>query len=302
MLSLNFLYTKAKLSLFFHNKSKNLSASSKKAPVFNKKYEKSPNSMIFFNNINVLKKNLIYTATKMSKGYGMTHVGYKRDSNQDALLLDEDLNLYAVADGMGGHSGGEIASALAIEALHNFLKEATKEENLAPDKLLIEAFHEANSQVFNKSHENNMELIGMGTTLVVCMVWKSKAFFGNVGDSRAYLFRDPYLWRITEDHSLINSQLKKGLIEQEQAPFLVNSNVITRSIGFFPDIQVDIFQRDLMPGDLFLLCSDGLNEIADQEICKLAKNYSPSVLPKQCINKVLDGEGKDNISVVVVDP
>ena len=85
-------------------------------------------------------------------------------------------------------------------------------------------------------------------------------------------------------------------------PFLVHSNVITRSIGFFEDIQVDLFQKDLMPGDLFLLCSDGLNEISDQEICELIKDYSPEALPKQCINKVLDGEGNDNISVVVVAP
>lgn len=238
----------------------------------------------------------------MAKGYSMTHVGHKRKTNQDSLLVDEDLNLYAVADGMGGHIGGEVASALAIETLHNFLKEAVQHTNFSPDISLVDAFQTANTHVFNKSQENNMELIGMGTTLVVCMVWKNKAFFGNVGDSRAYLFRNPYLWRITEDHSVLNNQLKKGLIEQEQTPFLVNSNVITRSVGFFPDIQVDLFQKELMPGDLFLLCSDGLNEIPDQEICQLAQNYSPEALPKQCINKVLDGEGNDNISVVVVAP
>ena len=232
----------------------------------------------------------------------MTHVGHKRSINQDSFLIDEDLNLYAVADGMGGHSGGEVASALAVETLQNFLKEAIDKTNFSPDNHLVEAFKEANFQVFNKSQENDKELIGMGTTLVVCMVWKNKIFFGNVGDSRAYLFREPYLWRVTEDHSVVNNQLKRGLIEQEQMPFLVNSNVITRSIGFFEDTQVDIFQKDLMPGDLFLLCSDGLNEISDQEICELAKNYSPEALPKQCINKVLDGEGNDNISVVVVAP
>ena len=237
-----------------------------------------------------------------AKGYGITHVGHKRTNNQDTLLVDEDLNLYAVADGMGGHNGGEVASALAIKTLQNFLKESLKQTNFSPDIYLVEAFQEANSCVFNKSQDNDKELIGMGTTLVVCMVWENKAFFGNVGDSRAYLFREPYLWRITEDHSVVNSQLKKGLIEQEQTPFLVNSNVITRSIGFFPEIQVDLFQRDLRPEDLFLLCSDGLNEISDQKICELAKSYSPETLPKQCINTVLDGAGNDNISVIVVDP
>ena len=236
----------------------------------------------------------------MSKAYSMTHVGHKRKNNQDSLLVDEELQLYAVADGMGGHKGGEIASSVSIEALHEYLKSVFKKEDFSPEKYLVPAFHSANKRVFEKSQESNKELIGMGTTLVVCMIWKDKAFFGNVGDSRAYLFREPYLWRITEDHSIINNQLKNGLIEQEQMPFLMNSNVITRSIGFFPDIQVDLFQKNLMPKDQFLLCSDGLNEISDEEICELSKNYAPFALPKQCVDKVLDGEGNDNITVVVV--
>lgn len=255
----------------------------------------------FFKNLSE-KPFILYHYFMASKGYSMTHIGHKRKNNQDSLLVDEDLSLYAVADGMGGHSGGEVASSLAIKVLHDFLKEAFSQPNFSPDAFMTEAFQEANTQVFQKSQEHDKKLTGMGTTLVVCMIWKNKAFFGNVGDSRAYLFRDPYLWRITEDHSVINSQLKKGLIEQEQAPFLMSSNVITRSIGFFPEIQVDLFQRDLRPEDLFLLCSDGLNEISDHEICKLAQNYSPEALPKQCINKVLDTEGNDNISVIVISP
>ena len=238
----------------------------------------------------------------MAKGYSITHMGHKRKNNQDSLLVDEELQLYAIADGMGGHKGGEIASSISIKALHSYLKSAVKEEDFSPDKYLIPAFQVTNSQVFQKSQENNKELLGMGTTLVACMIWKDKAFFGNVGDSRAYLFRDSYLWRITEDHSIINNQLKSGLIDQEQIPFLVSSNVITRSIGFFPEIQVDLFQKDLMAKDQFLLCSDGLNEISDEEVCELSKNYAPSALPQQCVNKVLDGEGNDNVTVIVVAP
>ena len=238
----------------------------------------------------------------MAKGYSMTHTGHKRKNNQDSLLVDEELQLYAVADGMGGHKGGEIASSICIKALHDYLKSAFKEKDFSPEKYLIPAFQSANTKVFAKSQENNKELIGMGTTLVACMIWENNAFFGNVGDSRAYLYRDSYLWRITEDHSIINNQLKNGLIEQEQMPFLLNSNVITRSIGFFPDIQVDLFQKSLMAKDQFLLCSDGLNEISDEDIYELSKDYAPSALPKQCINKVLDGEGNDNITVVVVSP
>ena len=237
----------------------------------------------------------------MAKGYGLSHVG-GRQNNQDSILVNENLHLYAVADGMGGHNGGEVASALAIEKLDAFLGEAIKQDSFSPDPYLIEAFQEANTQVFTKSQEDEKRFSGMGTTLVVCMLWNNKAFFGNVGDSRAYLFREPYLWRITEDHSVVNNQLKKGLIDEEQSPFLMHANVITRSIGFFNDIQVDLFQRDILPGDLFLLCSDGLNDISDQEICELAKNYSPKSLPQQCINKVLDERASDNISVIVIEP
>ena len=240
-------------------------------------------------------------AGSMAKGYSLSHVG-GRQNNQDSILVNEALNLYAVADGMGGHNGGEVASALAIEKLETFLKEAVQQDSFSPDPYLIEAFQEANAQVFAKSQEDEKKFAGMGTTLVVGMIWNNKAFFGNVGDSRAYLFRDPYLWRITEDHSVVNNQLKKGLIDKEQQPFLMHANVITRSIGFFNEIQVDLFQRDIFPGDLFLLCSDGLNEISDQKICELAKNYAPSALPQQCINKALDEKASDNISVVVIEP
>ena len=238
----------------------------------------------------------------MPKGYSISHIGNKRKNNQDSLLSDDGLSLYAVADGMGGHNGGEVASALAIETLQDTVKKAIKQPHFYPERSLPEAFQTANIKVFTKAGENEKELTGMGTTLVACMIWDRKAFFGNVGDSRAYLFRENNLWRITEDHSIINSQIKGGLIDREQAPFLMGSNVITRSIGFFPEIQVDMFQRDLKPEDLFLLCSDGLNEISDKEICELAQTYAPSALPKQCLNKVLSAEGHDNISIVAVDP
>ncbi|MBC6416049.1 MAG: serine/threonine-protein phosphatase [Bdellovibrionales bacterium] len=238
----------------------------------------------------------------MSKAYGLSHVGNKRKKNQDSYLIDEELQIYAIADGMGGHKGGEIASATSIQALQDFLKEAYKEENFSPETYLPHAFHEANEQVFNKSQEGNKKLIGMGTTLVACMIWKDKVFFANVGDSRAYLLRDSEIWRITEDHSIINSQLKNGLVEEEQLPFLTHSNLITRSIGFFPEIQVDLFIRDLLPKENFLLCSDGLNELSEKEINNLALKYAPEALPKQCVKNVLDKEANDNITVIVVQP
>ena len=238
----------------------------------------------------------------MSQGYGLTHVGNKRKANQDSFFIDEEIQLYAVADGMGGHKGGGTASKIAVDALQNFLKLAYKQEGFSPESELVTAFQEANSQVFEKSQEGDKQLMGMGTTLVACMIWKEKVFFANVGDSRAYLFKNSQLWRITEDHSIINNQLKNGLIEEDQIPFLTYSNLITRSIGFFPEIQVDLFKRDLSKEEFYLLCSDGLNEIPEKKILELSKDYPPSALPNQYIKKVLDGEANDNVTVLVVTP
>ncbi len=234
--------------------------------------------------------------------FGKTHVGLKRKDNQDSILIDKELNLYAIADGMGGHKGGSVASKLAIESLQKFIKEAVKLDHFQPETVLIEAFQEANNQVYEKSQES-IEVTGMGTTLVVLMIWKNKIFFANVGDSRAYLFRDPYLWRVTEDHSILNNQIKKGLIDEKKASTLVDTNMITRSIGFIPDVEVDIFQKDLQIHDLFILCSDGLVEMMDDKtICELSKSYAPDALVDQFINRALDAGGNDNISVIVVVP
>ena len=236
------------------------------------------------------------------KIYSKTHVGMVRKNNQDSLLISKDCPLFAVADGMGGHKGGEVASATAVSALENFVVTAIKDENFSPEIHLVEGFHEANSQVFTKSRENGGELMGMGTTLVACFLWKGKAFFANVGDSRAYLFHYPHLWRITEDHSVLNMQMKRGLIKENDAALFSESNVITRSIGFISEVEVDLFQKDLVPGDLFLLCSDGLNEVPDQELCELFKTYSNNMLAEKALEKALDAGGHDNISVIVISP
>ena len=234
--------------------------------------------------------------------FGKTHIGLKRKDNQDSILIDKDLNLYAIADGMGGHKGGSIASKLAIECLQKFIKESLQSDNFQPETSLLEAFQETNYQVYEKS-QTDIEVTGMGTTLVAALIWKNKIFFANVGDSRAYFFKNPYLWRITEDHSILNNQIKKGLIDQKKASCFIDTNIITRSVGFIPEVEVDIFQKDLEMNDLFILCSDGLIEMVDDEnICELSKTYAPDALVDQFINRSLDAGGNDNISVIVVVP
>lgn len=235
------------------------------------------------------------------EAYGLSHIGNKRSNNQDSILIDKELSIYAVADGMGGHSLGEVASALAIETFRESVKKFYQLKNFSPEIHLIKAFKEANFQVFSKNQEQKKDNISdMGTTLVTCMIWNNVAYFANVGDSRAYLFRDPHIWVVTEDHSVINDQIKKSLVDKNQP--LINSNIITRSIGFFDDVDVDLVQRKIDPDDLFFLCSDGLNKISDQSICELIKNYSVKSLPKKCIDAVLEGPADDNISIIFIQP
>lgn len=233
--------------------------------------------------------------------YGETHIGLKRSDNQDSILLDKDINLYAVADGMGGHRGGAVASSTAIEALKTSLKTAAQSDSFSPEVSIKEAFQKANEQVYKKSLENQEELVGMGTTLVAATIWEDSIFFGNVGDSRAYLFRDSYLWRVTEDHSIINEQIKKGLLDEKKAPLLVETNIITRSIGFVPEVETDLFQKEINSGDLFLLCSDGLTEmVPDETICEILKSNPHHILVEKLINQAIDAGGNDNISIIVI--
>jgi len=234
--------------------------------------------------------------------FGQTNVGLKRTENQDSILMDTESNLFAIADGMGGHKEGKLASQLAIEQLHKSFKKSLDSDNIHPETLLTNAFQEANTRVYEKSLES-LQMDGMGTTLVAAFISQNKIFFGNVGDSRAYLFRDPYLWRITEDHSILYTQIKNGLIDEAKASLMIDTNIITRSIGFTANVEIDIFQKDLQPNDLFILCSDGLIDmIGDKEICEISKKYAPDVLVNQLINRSLDAGGNDNISVVVIIP
>ena len=237
------------------------------------------------------------------KVYSTTHVGKKRESNQDSLLINEGLNLYAVADGMGGHKGGEVASALAVKILESSIKGEIESKQFVPETALVTAFQKAASKVYEKSRENQMELAGMGTTLVSGLFRKNKAFLANVGDSRGYLFRTPHLWRITEDHSVVNEQLKRGLISEEQAFLLEDTNIITRSIGFVPDVEVDVFERELRSKDIFLFCSDGLSSmVSDEKMSEILRNHPPEKLTEQLLQKALDAGGDDNVSIIVIAP
>lgn len=235
--------------------------------------------------------------------WAQTDVGLKRDINQDAILVDHDLNLFIVADGMGGHKGGEVASALAVETVQDVVQKRHSEPKLSPRKVLSEVYREASGRIHHKSTFEQPELMGMGTTMVLFWEHRGRVYIGNVGDSRAYLFLAPHLWQLTEDHSLINEQVRAGVISEDEAPHVVGRNVITRSVGFERDVAVDVLEREPQPNELYLLCSDGLSGLVTPErLLEILMHTPVEEIVGKCIKEAKAAGGDDNISVIVIRP
>lgn len=233
----------------------------------------------------------------------ITDVGLKREINQDSVLVDHDLGLYVVADGMGGHRGGEVASALAVETVQRYIQEHKGEIEREPQKLLVEAYREASACIHHKSTYESPELMGMGTTMVGMLAAGKKVYIANVGDSRAYLFRNPLLWQMTEDHSLVNEQVRAGVIHEDEAGNMVGRNVITRSVGFEREVLADIVEREIQPNELYLLCSDGLSSmITNDKIAEICRKGQLKEIGQKLINEAKKAGGDDNVSVILIRP
>lgn len=234
--------------------------------------------------------------------WAKTDVGLKRDINQDTILVDPELNLFIVADGMGGHKGGEVASALAVETVQEVIRHRLQSKTrLNPREAIIDAYRSSSTRIHAKSTRESPELMGMGTTMVMALGYGGKIYIGNVGDSRAYLYRDPHLWQLTEDHSLINEQVKAGVISESEAPHVIGRNVITRSVGYESEVIVDILVRDCQPGEFYLLCSDGLSSmVPDLRIAQICQTSEPQDVVTKCIDKAKAAGGDDNVSVIFI--
>ncbi|MBC7741067.1 MAG: Stp1/IreP family PP2C-type Ser/Thr phosphatase [Bdellovibrionaceae bacterium] len=229
----------------------------------------------------------------------ITDKGLKREGNQDAFLIDDRLGLFIVADGVGGHHGGEVASALAVETVREVVGHP-KALQFKPKEVIYQAYEEASHRIFDRATEE-VRLNGMGTTMVMGYVRESKLFIANVGDSRCYLYRKPHLWQVTEDHSLINEQIRLGLMNEEQAKKVVGKNVITRSVGFERDVYPDVLEREISMGDVFLFCSDGLTGmVTDSDLCSMLNQYSADKIAPLMIDKALAHGGDDNVTVLVL--
>jgi serine/threonine protein phosphatase PrpC len=246
------------------------------------------------------------------RSVALTDVGMKREHNEDSFLVNEDLGLYVVCDGMGGHAGGETASRLAVQTVERELLSArlrtdnpfASAAELADTPLagaLREAVEGSCAAVFRTS-KLNPELHGMGTTCICLLIHETKALVGHVGDSRAYLVREGEVVQLSEDHSLVNEQVRAGLLTPEEARVSRLKNIITRSVGFEEDVLVDVMGVETKPGDRFLLCSDGLsNLIANEEIGEMLASKPFAEIPKALIDLANDRGGDDNITAVAVE-
>lgn len=236
---------------------------------------------------------------------GVTNIGRKRKVNQDSFLMEPGSRLFVVADGMGGHAGGETASKLTVETVVQSIV-SDKASNLAaePGDLVMGAIHRANTAVHSTA-DKNKALAGMGTTVVTMYFTAGKLFVGHVGDSRVYMARKHQLWQITKDHSLVNEKLKAGIITREQMKRDRSRNVITRSVGFESSVLVDIYEKEVSPGELYLACSDGLSGMMDDsEIMRLIdeKGWGTEDLTPLCndlIELACNNGGDDNVTVVL---
>jgi PPM family protein phosphatase len=230
---------------------------------------------------------------RVGEHIGLSHRGRRRRHNEDAYVVQPPL--FAVADGMGGAKAGEVASALAADAVQESGNDGESGE--ARVAALIE---EANRRVFRRASEDR-EASGMGTTMTVALVEGDEVAIGHVGDSRAYLIRDGRLEQLTDDHSLVAELVRSGKLTPEEAETHPQRSVITRALGTEADVDVDTFSVQSAPGDLFLLCSDGLTSMVDDETILDAVERNRADLEeaaKALINAANRGGGGDNITVV----
>lgn len=232
------------------------------------------------------------------QSFALTDIGMKRKINQDAFLKDDELGLYVVADGMGGHKGGEVASRVAIECMQKYCRE--NGESSARDRL-DKGINLACREIYRQSMDNE-ELSGMGTTVAAILFQGTAMFIGQVGDSRVYLISGSDIWQLTEDHSLLNEEIRAGRLAAGQVSTYQFKNVITRSVGYENQVNVDIYRRETKPGDKYLLCTDGLSGLVEiQEIAaELAQNGSEQGL-KNLVALANTRGGDDNITALVCE-
>lgn len=238
---------------------------------------------------------------------GITDIGKKRKTNQDSFYTNLNNRLFIVADGMGGHNGGDIASQMVVKFLPELI--AAKAE-LEPSQQLVESIQQMNQQI-KRFGETNADLEGMGTTIVLLYFKGQNIYIGNVGDSRAYLINNQKIFQLSRDHSLVQEKLNLGIYNREQAAYDPQKNVLVRTVGFEDQVDIDVFVYKVNKGDIFLCCSDGLHgKVSDEDILFLVNKYLPDPvlatqelcdkLIQRLIDEANDNGGQDNITAILV--
>ena len=241
----------------------------------------------------------------------LTDTGRVREHNEDAIGSIGDIGLMVLADGMGGYNAGEVASGIAVQIVTNLAAEgATREERddidphsgmMRQSIVLRDAIYRANKIIYQTAQsQTNCE--GMGTTIVACLFYDDKISIAHVGDSRAYRMRGGQLDQVTLDHSLLQELVDRGFYSAEEAQRSTNRNYVTRALGVEPTVEVEVHEYDVLPGDTYLLCSDGLCDMVEDDDIHLTIstfNASLDVVGQQLVDLANDHGGRDNVSVML---
>ncbi len=244
---------------------------------------------------------------------GQTDTGRVREHNEDTIAFDADIGLMVLADGMGGYNAGEVASGIAVKTIVNLVREAVEREDLRiadresgmsrPSIILRDAIHRANKIIYQTAR-TQPQCEGMGTTVVASLFFDNKVAIAHVGDSRLYRMRNDNFEQVTADHSLLQELVDRGFYSAEEAQRAANKNYVTRALGVEPNVEVEIQEEPVQKGDYYVLCSDGLSDmVEDDDIHLTISTFGANLdtVAKQLIQLGNDNGGRDNISVVMAN-
>ena len=241
----------------------------------------------------------------MIKAYAKSDVGKIREKNEDYYEISNSLDevqLYILADGMGGASGGEIASKLAVQKAKKYILNNFKDIEKDKDsiiQLVASSMEYANMCVYEEA-QKNAELEGMGTTLEIALIYNNKVFIGHIGDSRIYRIRKEFIRKLTQDHSYVQKLVKEGKITKEQAEVHPQKNMLTRALGCNAFVEPDVMVKGFLKDDILVMCSDGLTNMVKTEIIYKEASKNIEQAPKELVRIANENGGKDNVTVVII--
>jgi len=245
------------------------------------------------------------------RSVGLTDAGRVREHNEDTIGSDPDMGLFVLADGMGGYNAGEVASGIAVKTIMSLVKEAVERQDLTladresrlsrPSIVLRDSIMRANKIIYQTA-KTQPQCEGMGTTIVACMFFDNRVSIAHVGDSRMYRLRAGRFERMTMDHSLLQELIDRGFYTPEEAQRAANKNYVTRALGVEPTVEVELSEQVVQKGDFYILCSDGLSDmVEDEDIHLTISTFGASLetVAKQLIQLANDNGGRDNISLIL---